>query len=187
MKRMIKGVGVLLALTLLAGCERAPTQTAAPAAGKTASANADRSKLVSAVDRPELRVKTLDGVMFDLAEQRGKWTLVNYWATWCGPCIQEMPELSALAAMREHIRVVGLAYDEASEDELRAFLKKHPVTYPIARIDVYEPPKDFGAPRGLPTSWLIAPDGQLARKYTGPLTASMLDEDIARFEAAKAK
>lgn len=187
MKIMLKTALVCAALTLLAGCERAPSNASAPAASTPANTSANAGKGAVTVSTPKLRVKTLDGTMFDLAEQRGKWTLVNYWATWCGPCIQEMPELSALAAMREHIRVVGLAYDEASEEELQAFLKKHPVTYPIARIDVYEPPQDFGAPRGLPTSWLIAPDGHLARKYTGPLTASMLDEDIARFEAAAPK
>ena len=90
-----------------------------------------------------------------------------------------MPELSALAALRQHIAVIGLAYDEASEDELREFLKKRPVAYPVARIDVYDPPADFGAPRGVPTTWLIRPDGRLARKYTGPVTARMLEEDIA--------
>ena len=134
---------------------------------------------------PTLRVDTLDGPLFDLAEQRGKWVIVNYWATWCGPCIKEMPELSALAAMRQHIAVIGLAYEDTSEDELRAFLTKRPVAYPIARIDVYEPPKDFGAPRGLPTTWLIGPDGRMLRKYTGPVTARMLEDDIAAFGGPK--
>ena len=111
--------------------------------------------------------------------------IVNYWATWCGPCIKEMPELSALAAMRQHIAVIGLAYEDTSEDELRAFLAKRPVAYPIARIDVSEPPKDFGAPRGLPTTWLIGPDGRMLRKYTGPVTARMLEDDIAGFGGPK--
>lgn len=175
---MRSGVVLFWMCAMLAACTQQQTAPAPKAATSAAAQSANKPVEVS---RPKLRVETLDGSTFDLAEQRGKWVLVNYWATWCGPCIKEMPELSALAAMRQDMAVVGLAYDEASPDELRAFLKQHPVTYPIARIDVYDPPHDFGAPRGLPTTWLIAPEGQLARKYTGPVTARMLEDDIARF------
>jgi thiol-disulfide isomerase/thioredoxin len=181
---------IALALpALLAACGPAPEAgkdaAAQPAAMPAASAPA-RPAGDAQVERPSLKVTTLDGAGWDLAGQRGKWVIVNYWATWCGPCLQEMPELSALAAMRQHIAVIGLAYEDTSDDELRGFLAKRPVAYPVARIDVYEPPKDFGAPRGLPTTWLIAPDGKLARKYTGPVTARMLEDDIAAFGGPKA-
>ncbi len=149
-----------------------PPNAPAPAAGATPPANPQQ---------PTLQVKTLDGATWTLAQQRGKWVIVNYWATWCGPCLQEMPELSALAALRPHISVIGLAYEDTTVEALRTFMAARPVTYPIARIDIYTPPQDFGAPRGLPTSWLIRPDGRLARKYTGPVTASMLEQDIASF------
>jgi thiol-disulfide isomerase/thioredoxin len=145
------------------------------------------AKEASSEMRPALQVETLDGQHYDLAQDHGKWRIVNYWATWCGPCIKEMPELSALAAMREHVTVLGLAYDDASEDDLRAFLHKRPVVYPVAKIDIYDPPADFGSPRGLPTTWLIAPDGELKRKYTGPVTARMLEDDIALFGGPKAE
>lgn len=175
---------VLLLSGLLAACSRgtdpAP-QAAAPVAKPKPASAAEQPQ----VERPSLQVTTLDGAEYDLTGQRGKWVIVNYWATWCGPCIKEMPELSALAALRQHIAVIGLAFEDTSEDELRAFLAKRPVAYPIARIDVYEPPKDFGAPRGLPTTWLIGPDGRMLRKYTGPVTARMLEDDIAAFGGPK--
>ena len=171
----VRIVALLLA-GLLAACSRGPApapQATAPAAKpKPASAAVQPPQ----VERPSLRVTTLDGAEYDLAGQRGKWVIVNYWATWCGPCIKEMPELSALAAMRQHIAVIGLAFEDTSEDELRAFLAKRPVAYPIARIDVYEPPKDFGAPRGLPTTWLIAPDGTLHRYWYGGFDAAQLEQ-----------
>ena len=59
-------------------------------------------------------------------------------------------------------------------------MREHPVAYPIALVDVYDPPKDFAAPRGLPMTYLIAPDGRVAKQYLGPVTARMIEEDIAR-------
>lgn len=174
-----------LLLVLLAACSRTPEPTA-PASAPATPAASKAPATAPSTAQPTLQVTTLDGAAYDLAQQRGKWVIVNYWATWCGPCLKEMPELSALTAMRQHIAVIGLAYEDTSEDDLRAFLAKRPVAYPVARVDVYSPPKDFGAPRGLPTTWLIRPDGAVARKYTGPVTARMLEEDIAAFGGPKA-
>ena len=173
-------LGLALAVLLaLAACKReAPaTADATPAPAKPATtAPAPGPK---AVDHPALKVATLDGATFDLAEQRGKWVIVNYWATWCSPCLKEMPELSALDAMREHIVTVGLAYEEISPEDMQAFLKEHPVVYPIAVIDVYSPPADFETPRGLPMTYLIAPDGKVARQFLGPVTAREIETAIA--------
>jgi thiol-disulfide isomerase/thioredoxin len=130
-------------------------------------------------ETPGLRIATLDGDEYDLAERRGKWVVVNFWATWCSPCLKEMPELSALDAMREHIEVIGLAYEEIEPAAMRAFLEKHPVVYPIAILDVYDPPADFATPRGLPMTYLIAPDGKVARQFLGPVTAQEIETAIA--------
>ena len=171
-------VFVLLALGALAGCKpESPAAAVPPATAPVATPQALPPKPNTKF--PSLQVKALDGKTFDLAAQRGKWAIVNFWATWCGPCLKEMPELSALDAMREHIVVVGLAYEDTTEDALRAFLVKHPVVYPMALIDVYNPPVDFDTPRGLPFTYLIGPDGAVVKKYTGPVSARMLEEDIA--------
>lgn len=177
------GAALLLSLAACQPQQSGSTQSATAATrSKPAAVTAPVAKpAIANAQHPALRVTTLSGAAWDLGQQRGKWVIVNYWATWCGPCLQEMPELSALAAMRPHIAVIGLAYEDNTVDDLRAFMQAHPTTYPIALIDVYSPPKDFGAPRGLPISWLIAPDGKLMRKYTGPVTASMLEQDIASF------
>lgn len=165
-------------LLLLAACQReaeVPSPEPAPAPEPVQAAPArDTPK-----DEPELRVQTLDGTTYDLAGHRGKWVVVNYWATWCRPCLEEMPELSALDAMREHVEVVGLAYEEIEPEALRAFLEKRPVVYPVAIVDVYDPPADFPAPRGLPVTYLIGPDGKLAKQFLGPVTAAEIDAAIA--------
>lgn len=165
-----------LALCALSGCKReaqtpTPATTAAPAKPAAPKA-ADKT-------HPKLDVVTLDGKPYSLAAQRGQWVVVNFWATWCGPCLKEMPELSALDAMREHVEVIGLDYEDIEPDALKTFLKRHPVVYPIVIVDVYDPPKDFDPPVGLPNTYLIAPDGKVAKRFLGPITAKDIDDAIA--------
>ena len=174
-----------LLVLALSGCkpEAAPgpePEVAPAAAAETATPAASSEPTQTyTVDFPNLDLPTIDGGRYVLAEQRGKWVVVNFWATWCAPCLKEMPELSALDAMREHIVVIGLAYEDTTPEAMRAFLQEHPVVYPVALLDVYKPPADFDTPRGLPLTYLIDPDGKVARKYTGPVTARMLEEGIA--------
>jgi thiol-disulfide isomerase/thioredoxin len=168
----------LLLLLALVACKReagAPVPAPAVPAPATAPAATASTK---AVETPALKVTTIDGKAWDLAGHRGHWVVVNFWATWCGPCLKEMPDLSALDAMREHVEVIGLAYEEIEPAELQAFLKQHPVVYPIAIVDVYSPPADFATPRGLPTTYLIAPDGKVAKHFLGPVTAADVDAAI---------
>lgn len=130
--------------------------------------------------KPELKVTTLDGKAFDLAAQRGKWVVVNYWATWCVPCIKEMPDISNFVKSRKDVSAIGLAFEDTEASDISAFLRKHPVVYPIAQVDVTAPPKDFDSPKGLPTTYLIAPDGHVAQRFVGPVTAEKLNEAIAK-------
>ena len=150
------GLAALLAVVLVAGCK----PQGDPGEGA-------------------LRVATLGGGGYDLADRRGKWVVVNFWATWCAPCLKEMPELSALDAMHEHIEVIGLAYEDIDVAAMREFLESHPVVYPIAIIDVYDPPADFETPRGLPMTYLVAPDGTVAERFLGPVTAADIERVIA--------
>jgi thiol-disulfide isomerase/thioredoxin len=180
-----------LAVLALAACQRnaAPPNAAPPPAPQAAASAAQPSQpavVQQTATTPTLRVTALDGKTFDLAAHRGHWVVVNFWATWCGPCLKEMPELSALDAMREQVDVIGLAYEDTTPEEMRAFLQKHPVVYPIAIIGTYAPPKDFETPRGLPTTWLIAPDGTVAHHFLGPVSARDVDAVIAAGGAPKA-
>lgn len=123
---------------------------------------------------PQLRVTTLDGKDFDLAAQRGHWVIVNYWATWCAPCIQEMPDISHFVASHKNVRAIGLAYQDNEVAEIQAFLREHPVDYPIAKVGLDHPPADFEEPRGLPTTWVIDPGGKVAAHIVGPVTPAKL-------------
>lgn len=123
----------------------------------------------------DLSVDTLDGKTFTLADQRGQWVVVNFWATWCGPCLKEMPELDELDRSREDVVVLGLAFEDTTPEDLIKFLEKRPVGYAIAPVDVYAPPAAFSVPKGLPTTHLIAPDGSLHESFIGPVTAADLE------------
>lgn len=186
MPRIAAVAAVLLTATLLAAC-RKPDET--PAAAKPAAvaktpavtdvqAPVTPKSAAGGQDIPALSLPTMDGRIYDLADHRGKWVVVNFWATWCAPCLKEMPELSALDAMREHIEVIGLAYEEIDAVAMRDFLKVHPVVYPVAIVDTYNPPQDFDTPRGLPMTYLIAPDGKVAKKILGPVTAQDIEAAI---------
>lgn len=129
--------------------------------------------------QPELKVTTLDGKPFDLAAQRGKWVVVNFWATWCSPCIKEMPDISGFVASHKDVAAIGLAFEDTDKADVEAFAKAHPVTYPLALLDVYKPPEDFGSPRSLPITYMIAPDGSIAKTFIGPITATDLEKAIA--------
>ncbi|WP_108470687.1 TlpA family protein disulfide reductase [Rhodanobacter thiooxydans] len=128
--------------------------------------------------QPTLHVTTLDGKTFDLAAQRGKWVIVNYWATWCVPCIKEMPDISRFVAAHKNVTAIGLAYEDSEPADIKAFLAKHPVAYPIAQVTLDQPPKDFDEPRGLPTTYLIGPDGKVAKHIVGPVTEASLEAII---------
>ena len=139
---------------------------AAPAAAATA-------------DHPKLVVDTFDGGKFDLAQQRGKWVVVNFWATWCSPCLKELPDISAfVAAHKDKVVAIGLDFEEAEKDDITKFLKTHPIGYPIAMIGIDNPPKDFETPKGLPNTYVIDPDGKVAKAFLGPITSKDLEAAI---------
>ena len=136
--------------------------------------------VMASTTTPELKVTTLDGKPFDLAAQRGKWVVVNFWATWCVPCIKAMPDISNFVKGRKDVVAIGLAFEDTDAKDIAAFVGKHPVVYPIAQLDVMAPPKDFDSPKGLPTTYLIAPDGHVAQRFIGAVTAQKLSDAIAK-------
>jgi thiol-disulfide isomerase/thioredoxin len=130
--------------------------------------------------QPALQVTTLDGKPYELAVQRGHWVIVNFWATWCVPCIKEMPDISRFVSAHPNVRAIGLAYEDSDKADIQAFLARHPVSYPIAQVTLDSAPKDFDEPRGLPTTYLIAPDGHVAKRFVGPVTAQSLGAAIGK-------
>jgi thiol-disulfide isomerase/thioredoxin len=159
-----------------------PVEPVVPAATPAQAAPPDANQNKPKPETPTLIVDTVDGGKFDLKEHRGKWVIVNYWATWCNPCLKEVPDLKAFANSRDDVELVGLAYEEIDKQEMLDFLAAHAMDYPIAVIDVYTPPADFDMPRGLPMTYLIAPDGKVAKQFLGPITSEELAKVILAYD-----
>jgi len=129
-------------------------------------------------DQPvDFTLQRLHGGEVRLSEFRGKWLVLNYWATWCAPCRKEIPELSALHDARDDIVVLGLAFEDTDIENFDEFLKEFHPGYPLLLVDVYSPPEPFGAPRVLPTTIILNPQGYPVKTFLGPVTR----EDIESF------
>jgi len=132
---------------------------------------------------PTVRLPDLDRRLREIPQDwRGKPLLINVWASWCGPCIEEMPELERFSARqgRDGVQVIGIALDDA--DAVRAFLRKVPVSYPIL-IDA-PGPADAGVRLGnvkgvLPYSVLIDAEGRVLQRRIGPFAAGEIDRFAA--------
>ena len=120
----------------------------------------------------------LGGGPVALSDYLGHWVVVNYWATWCAPCRKEMPELSELHVERGDVTVLGLAYEDVEDNDFVAFLQESPVEYPILMVDVYDPPEPFGAPKVLPTTIVLDPQGRAVKSFLGPVTRESLERFI---------
>jgi thiol-disulfide isomerase/thioredoxin len=115
----------------------------------------------------------LDGKRHTVAAHKGKWVVMNIWATWCAPCIHEMPELESLSRARADLVVIGLAADGENEAKVRNFARALKVSYPIvagntALMNVY-------GIKAFPTTLVYDPDGKLVATRKGRVTRRDLE------------
>ena len=134
----------------------------------------------------ELSFPGLDGKVHKLSDYRGKWVLVNYWATWCPPCLQELPELEVFHNNNAGTRavVLGVNMEDISAERLRSFVEEQFLSFPIV-LATANPTQSIGPVVGLPTSFLVTPEGKVVARQDGPITAEAIERYIDRFEAGR--
>jgi peroxiredoxin len=129
---------------------------------------------------PEIaQALSLTGKPIKLADYRGKVVLVNFWATWCPPCRDEIP---AFSAFRKHMstasfEIIGISVDEGDPDDVKKFMAEAGIEYPVA-IDDGRLRAKYGGIRGIPTSFLIDKEGGIVQIFRGPVSEETLHETI---------
>lgn len=162
--RAMAGVLAALCATLLAGCE----------------ANGAGGGVAIGEPVPAYAAPTLEGDSLALADLQGSPVLLNLWATWCGPCREEMPDLQALHEdyRAAGLRVVGVSIDQASAGgAVRTFLDEHAITFTVLHDPQGRITRMFRTV-GVPETFLIGADGRLVARWIGPIDPAVVRQTI---------
>ncbi len=139
--------------------------------------------LVSPVARAlDMPLHDVNGNQANLESFLGKWVVVNYWATWCPPCIVEMPELQSFhdAHASEDAMVIGINTEHIGKRQLLTFLEDYFITYPVFTSKPTTQ-SELGLIPGLPTTFLVSPEGKVVARQVGPVTRDMIEQFIDKW------
>lgn len=126
----------------------------------------------------DVTMETLDGGTMSTRDWAGKVTLVNYWATWCGPCRQEIPDLIRLQdRYPAHLQVVGISTDEGDPASVRAFAEEMGMNYPVVMATT-ELNRQFPGVFALPTSFIVDPEGRIVQTHIGLVSPVVFEQGV---------
>ncbi len=128
---------------------------------------------------PDATFQGLTGAQVRLADFKGKVVLLNFWGTWCVPCLREIPELVRVSEQfqKKGFAVLGIAVDSGRPDDIRAFMAEHRMTYTILIGELGFIKKAFRVV-GFPTSILIDRQGMIRKRYVGPQSVEVFKNDV---------
>jgi len=185
-KKCISIIAIILITGLIPGCSKNETKTSQQAANETVKSG-KVPELFNIEKRPSPKAsnfswKDSSGATTSFDQFRGKVTLINFWATWCGPCKRELPDLVALSneLASQSVKFIGVSVDQGPNvpDMVSSFVSEHGITYQnvIANEDMVDA---FGNPRAIPTSYLVDADGNIAQTIVGMRTKEFYKQAIA--------
>ncbi len=137
--------------------------------------------LPASAEPVEYSLPDIQGKTHALADYRGKWVIVNYWATWCPPFQDEIPDLVDFHDRHKDkdAVVLGINFEDIDQKQLAAFVESFMISYPVLRSEP-ELMTPLGSIPGLPTTFIIDPDGSPVARQVGPITGKQLDAYIER-------
>ncbi len=176
--------GALAALVLVVGLYFVNRYWIAPVINRQAQAKGMAAAGNHPV-APDFSLTGISGEKINLAQYKGKVLMVDFWATWCGPCRVEIP---GFVELQERYRdqgfaIVGISKDDGL-DEVKEFYKQYKMNYPVALAND-DVDQLYGGIFGLPTTFLIGRDGRIYAKHTGTTDVSVFEEEVKTLLAAK--
>ena len=128
---------------------------------------------------PDFTLPDINGKMVSLKDFRGKVLILDFWATWCPPCRQEIPQFVDLYSQYKEkgFEIIGIALDQEGEKVVKPFSQNYNIKYPIL-IGGEEVSEIYGGIRGIPTTFVIDRKGNIVKKYVGFRDREVFEEDI---------
>jgi len=131
----------------------------------------------------DFSIKGIDGKTYKLSDYRGKWVVVNYWASWCPPCLEEIPDLAEFHDKHKDkdAVVLGINTEDLELKALADFSESYLISYPVLRgsSDPYAE-YNIGPIPAMPTTYIVSPEGKVLARNVGPLTGKMIEDFMAK-------
>lgn len=167
------------AVIILPACSKPAASGADPLAGEpTPGAGIALTFAESPVPLPSFTLVDLDGKPIDQGAWAGKVVVLNFWATWCGPCRKEIPDLMALQERyRDYVVVVGLSVDDGPVEAVRDYVASQRINYPVAMAsDALQ--ARFGGISSVPSTFIVTKDGKVTQRHVGLLRAAYTEQEV---------
>jgi len=168
---LLLALAVLASWLLSAGCA-SQLSRGEPSSRRSGDASARKPA-------PDFELKDMNGKTIRLSDYRGQVVLLNFWATWCGPCKIEIPWFVEFQRTYKDrgFTVIGVSVDEDGWEAVRPFLASRQVNYPVV-MSTMEVEQKFGGVEALPVSFLIDREGRIAGTHVGLVTKKAYEEEI---------
>ncbi|OGU47899.1 MAG: hypothetical protein A2X68_07270 [Ignavibacteria bacterium GWC2_56_12] len=124
---------------------------------------------------PGLSLKTSEGVVVDLAKLKGKVVVVNFWATWCGPCRAEIPAFMEVydRYRKQGVEIIGVSLDEGGWEDITPFVKRYQISYSVV-LGNAKVSRTWGGIEAIPTTFIIDKNGNIVDQHVGMLSKDAL-------------